>query len=172
MMVYQTYASPCGELLLAADGGTLCLCDWLVSPNHRRFCMQSGTTAEIEKVRRELDLYFSGQLRRFTVPVAARGSDFDHAVWRLLYDIPYGTTCSYSDMACRLGRPTAVRAVAAAIGRNPLSIICPCHRVVGCTGKLAGYAGGLEAKRYLLGLESSVLDAQLFGSFDSESVGT
>lgn len=92
-------------------------------------------------------------MQRFSLPLAARGTAFQQAVWQALCDIPYGETRSYSDIARTIGKPDAVRAVGAANGRNPLSIIVPCHRVIGQNGSLTGYAGGLEIKKALLALE-------------------
>ncbi|MBP8221372.1 MAG: methylated-DNA--[protein]-cysteine S-methyltransferase, partial [Aeromonadaceae bacterium] len=97
--------------------------------------------------------YFAGRLQRFTLPLAAHGTAFQQAVWQALCDIPYGETRSYGDIARAIGKPAAVRAVGAANGRNPLSIIVPCHRVIGQNGSLTGYAGGLPIKQQLLALE-------------------
>ncbi len=97
--------------------------------------------------------YFAGRLQRFTLPLAVRGTAFQQAVWQALCDIPYGETRSYGDIARAIGKPNAVRAVGAANGRNPLSIIIPCHRVIGQNGSLTGYAGGLPIKQALLTLE-------------------
>lgn len=97
--------------------------------------------------------YFSGRLQQFDLPLAARGTPFQQAVWRVLCDIPYGETVSYLEIAYAIGNPKSVRAVGAANGRNPLSIIVPCHRVIGRNGELTGYAGGIPIKRWLLELE-------------------
>lgn len=102
----------------------------------------------------QLTEYFAGQRRTFDLPLAAKGTTFQQHVWQLLRDIPYGQTASYSDIAQRLGKPKAVRAVGAANGRNPISIIVPCHRVIGADGSLTGYAGGLARKSQLLNLEN------------------
>jgi O-6-methylguanine DNA methyltransferase len=106
---------------------------------------------------RELDAYFAGKLRQFTVPLDLRGTAFQLRVWELLCDIPYGKTRSYGEIAQALGKPKATRAVGQANGRNPISIIVPCHRVIGSDGGLTGYGGGLHRKRTLLDLESAVL---------------
>jgi methylated-DNA-[protein]-cysteine S-methyltransferase len=98
----------------------------------------------------ELDAWFEGTLRAFTVPLRASGTPFQHRVWDVLSTIPYGTTWSYADVAQRLGQPRAVRAVGAANGRNPLPIVVPCHRVIGRSGALTGFGGGLPAKVWLL----------------------
>ncbi len=101
----------------------------------------------------ELDAYFAGYLRWFTVPIDLRGTDFQRLVWRILCGIPYGKTLSYGQVACAADRPNGPRAVGQAIGRNPISIIVPCHRVIGSNGGLTGYGGGLPRKRALLKLE-------------------
>ncbi|KEY97354.1 cysteine methyltransferase, partial [Sphingomonas sp. BHC-A] len=101
----------------------------------------------------QLGEYFSGQREAFDLPLHFSGTDFQKSVWAALLTIPFGETCSYADIARQIGKPSACRAVGAANGRNPISIIAPCHRVVGADGALTGFAGGLKAKRYLLGLE-------------------
>ena len=109
------------------------------------------------EVARELDAYFVGKLRQFSVPLDLRGTDFQRRVWELLRDIPYGETRSYGQVACTLACPTASRAVGRANGSNPISIVVPCHRVIGADGKLIGYGGGLDRKQALLDLEARVL---------------
>ncbi|ODV00223.1 MAG: cysteine methyltransferase [Rubrivivax sp. SCN 70-15] len=104
---------------------------------------------------RELQAYFDGRLRRFDVALDAEGTPFQRDVWRALCGIAPGSTTTYGEIARRIGRPAAVRAVGAAVGRNPLGIVVPCHRVVGSDGALTGYAGGLERKRALLALEGA-----------------
>ncbi len=164
-IITRKYMSPCGEMLLGAYGGALCLCDWPASRvferNVRRLLSSSGASSLVEgdadvldRAIRQLDEYFAGIRREFELPVLFVGTDFQQMIWSALRDIPYGTTVSYSELAGRVGRPRGVRAVAVAVGANPLSIIVPCHRVVGADGSLTGYAGGLDAKRYLLGLEA------------------
>jgi methylated-DNA-[protein]-cysteine S-methyltransferase len=106
------------------------------------------------RVVRELDAYFAGRLQKFTLPLDLRGTPFQKAVWEALLRIPYGETRSYSDIALAVGKPAAVRAVGLANGANPVSIIVPCHRVIGKSGALVGYGGGLERKRALLELEA------------------
>lgn len=116
---------------------------------------EPGTSAVIESAAAELDEYFAGRRREFSVPVVLAGTAFQRQVWEELLKIPYGETATYADIAVRIGNPKAVRAVATAIGANPISIFVPCHRVVGSDGTLTGYAGGLPAKRYLLTLEKN-----------------
>jgi methylated-DNA-[protein]-cysteine S-methyltransferase len=103
---------------------------------------------------RQLDLYFAGALTAFDLPIDLHGTDFQKSVWQILLEIPYGETRSYGDIARQLGRPKAFRAVGAANGRNPLSIVAACHRVLGATGQLTGFAGGLAVKQHLLALEA------------------
>ena len=105
----------------------------------------------------ELNAYFAGRLRQFTVPLDLRGTAFQLRVWEVLYGIPYGETRSYGEVAQAVGKPKAARAVGQANGRNPVSIIVPCHRVIGSHGGLTGYGGGLQRKKALLDLESAAL---------------
>ena len=105
---------------------------------------------DAEKQLRE---YFAGERREFTVPLDFGGTDFQNQVWQALLSIPFGETRTYTEIALQIGKPAAVRAVGAANGRNPISIIAPCHRVIGSNGQLTGFAGGLEAKAHLLALE-------------------
>lgn len=108
---------------------------------------------------RQLKEYFAGRRRRFDVALAPQGTAFQQSVWRAIAKVPAGRTASYGDLARRIGRSAAVRAVGAAVGRNPLSVIVPCHRIVGSDGSLTGYAGGLDRKRALLALECVEVDA-------------
>ncbi|MBY0447668.1 MAG: methylated-DNA--[protein]-cysteine S-methyltransferase [Hyphomonadaceae bacterium] len=118
-----------------------------------------GEPAPLALLRRELDGYFSGRRMGFTAPLAPLGEAFKQAVWRALLDIPFGQTVTYGALAAQLGQPGAARAVGAAVGRNPISIAIPCHRVIGAGGRLTGYAGGLDRKRALLALEGGALFA-------------
>jgi methylated-DNA-[protein]-cysteine S-methyltransferase len=106
---------------------------------------------------RQLDEYFEGRRRTFALPLAPEGTAFQRLVWRALTEIAYGQTLSYGQLAQRIGRPAAVRAVGAANGQNPIPIVIPCHRVIGADGRLVGFGGGLDVKRYLLGLECGSL---------------
>ncbi len=110
-----------------------------------------------DKALRQLNEYFSGQRTRFNLPLDADGTDFQRSVWRQLCEIDYGVTCAYQDIANALENPKAVRAVGAANGRNPISIIVPCHRVIGANGALTGYAGGMDRKAWLLKHEGALL---------------
>lgn len=142
---------------------------------HRGFEVGNSCESEIiDKAIIELRMYFNGELTEFSVETEFYGTDFEKTVWKQLSEIPYGATVSYKEIAQAIGRPGSIRAVANAIGKNPISIICPCHRVIGSNSSLTGYDGGIDAKRYLLALEQQIVSVQteLFGSFDSESIGT
>jgi methylated-DNA-[protein]-cysteine S-methyltransferase len=115
----------------------------------------SGDPAALEPLAGQLNAYLDGELREFSVPLDLRGTPFQLEVWRALLNIGYGETRSYGDIALAIGRPRAVRAVGASNGANPVPIIVPCHRVIGSTGKLTGYGGGLQLKEYLLQLEGA-----------------
>jgi methylated-DNA-[protein]-cysteine S-methyltransferase len=148
--------SPIGDLtLVAVDGGLAGL--YMEQHRHRPAEERFGDrdTEPFGTVIAQLRAYFDGTLTTFDVPLAPRGTPFQRAVWDALREIPYGQTMSYGQLAVRLGRPTAARAVGLANGRNPISIIVPCHRVVGSTGDLTGYGGGLDRKRHLLALEAA-----------------
>ena len=108
----------------------------------------------IEQTHAQLQEYLAGERSEFDLPIALFGTEFQKQTWQALLEIPYGETRSYSDQANLIGRPKAVRAVGRTNGQNPISIVVPCHRVVGKSGKLTGYAGGLDTKRFLLDLES------------------
>lgn len=152
----KTIWSPVGELTLVADDRGLAAILW---ENDRPDRVRLGTLEEkadhpvLVETERQLGEYFAGERRRFDVPLSFAGTDFQKRVWAALLAIPFGETRSYGEIAGQLGAPGASRAVGAANGRNPISIIAPCHRVVGSNGKLTGFAGGLEAKAFLLDLE-------------------
>ncbi len=153
-------ASPVGLLTVVASAGRLVAVLW---PQDRPSRVPLPAQAEVDddpllkEASAQLAAYFDGGLTRFDLPRAPGGTPFQRDVWRALDAIPYGQTCSYGAIAASIGRPTAVRAVGAANGRNPLSIITPCHRVVSMNGSLTGFAGGLHAKQWLLAHEASVL---------------
>lgn len=159
----QHYSSPCGELILGSLEDKLCLCDWVGRKNRagvdRRVQhalsagYELGSSDVTARAALGLDEYFARRRQEFDFPLLFAGTDFQKAVWRQLLSVVYGETLSYGALSCRLGRPEAVRAVAAAVGANPLSIFVPCHRIVGSNGRLTGYAGGLAAKQGLLHLE-------------------
>ncbi|ESQ84600.1 methylated-DNA--[protein]-cysteine S-methyltransferase [Asticcacaulis benevestitus] len=150
------YSSPVGRLkLVASQHGLMAILWENDDPNRVRL----GETAEdanhtiLRETAQQLDDYFAGRRTIFSLPLAFNGTDFQKQVWQALLAIPFGETRTYGQLAAQLGKPSASRAVGAANGKNPISIIAPCHRVIGGNGKLTGFAGGLEAKAYLLGLE-------------------
>jgi AraC family transcriptional regulator of adaptative response/methylated-DNA-[protein]-cysteine methyltransferase len=112
--------------------------------------LEQGDNIHLKSLRKQLDKYFSGELKEFTIPLVTPGTDFQQAVWKELLEIPYGTTRSYQEQANVLRRSDSVRAVANANGMNRISIIIPCHRVIGSNGRLTGYGGGLKRKKWLL----------------------
>ncbi|MGI5500180.1 methylated-DNA--[protein]-cysteine S-methyltransferase [Lentzea sp. CA-135723] len=145
--------SPVGPLTLVGDGTALIGLYFDGHLRTPRLDFGQESDAGFEDVRRQLDEYFGGDRRRFDLELAPRGSAFEQSVWKLLVEIPYGETRTYGQLAAELGDPAAAQAVGNANGWNPISIIVPCHRVVGSKGTLTGYAGGLQRKRYLLELE-------------------
>lgn len=161
----QHYDSPCGMLLLAAHNNHLCMCDWANSPHREltdrklqlyfqaKFSITESATTT--KAAMQLDEYFEKKRNTFSIPIILAGTKFQNTVWDTLNQIHYGKTCSYKDIANLIGQGKSIRAVANAIGANPISIIIPCHRVIGSNNSLTGYAGGLKAKQILLSLENS-----------------
>jgi methylated-DNA-[protein]-cysteine S-methyltransferase len=158
---YSHCSSPVGELLLTSSDGKL---TGLYMALHR-----GGAAPEpkpewgrddpvLRLAREQLNAFFGGRLRAFDLPLQMMGTPFQKQVWEGLLTIPYGTTISYAELARRIGRPGASRAVGAANGRNPIGIIVPCHRVIGADGTLTGYGGGLPRKEWLISHEASVLD--------------
>ena len=155
-MLHTTIQSPIGELLLTGDGEAisgLYIQDGLAAMEHdpgwRR---DDGAFAD---AREQLGEYFAGERTDFDLALAPEGTEFQRRVWDGLRAIPYGETRSYAELARAVGRPGAARAVGAANGRNPITVIVPCHRVIGSNGDLAGFSGGVERKRMLLDLEAS-----------------
>jgi methylated-DNA-[protein]-cysteine S-methyltransferase len=156
-MTMQTYSlteSPIGDLTLVNTDGALSGLYMRDGRAPKGSALGERTSAGFEQTSEELTEYFGGARREFDVATAAHGDAFQHRVWALLRQIPYGKTRSYGDLARDLGDPGLARAVGLANARNPISIIVPCHRVVGSDGSLTGYGGGLERKRYLLDLEA------------------
>src|SRR4051794_31221348 len=145
---YTLVDTPIGPLLATATDDALTGLWFDREPREHWRRDDDGTV--LGALRDQLDAYFGEALQRFDLPLAAVGTPWQHAVWDALMDVPYGTTLSYGELAARLGRPSASRAVGAANGRNPISVIVPCHRLVGASGALTGYAGGLERKAWLL----------------------
>ncbi len=149
---YSTMPSPVGELLLTATGGALTGL-WMPVEVHGPPAGMTRDDDALAGVRRQLAEYFAGERREFNLPIAPRGTPFQQLVWAELQRVRYGETITYAELAARIGRSTAIRAAGAANGRNPISIVIPCHRVIGSNGSLTGYGGGLDAKRALLELE-------------------
>jgi len=154
--VYKTMKSPVGELKLVASAKGLAAILW-ENDNPRRVRLapvsEDKNNPVLLEAERQLKDYFSGKRKSFSVKLDFKGTEFQKRVWAALLTIPFGETRSYGQIAKQIKNPKAVRAVGAANGKNPISIIAPCHRVIGSTGKLTGFAGGLEAKARLLALE-------------------
>ncbi|HET6806770.1 MAG TPA: methylated-DNA--[protein]-cysteine S-methyltransferase [Frateuria sp.] len=161
---YDNLPTPIGRLRLVADEHGLREI-WFETGRHRREPAASWVHAPpaLAFARVQLEEYFAGTRQVFELPLHPRGTPFQLAVWRELARIPYGATVSYGELARRIGQPTAVRAVGAANGRNPLPIVLPCHRVIGANGSLTGFGGGLPTKRFLLAMEENVARGDLFG---------
>ena len=155
-LAYKTTESPVGKLKLVASDKALVAILW-EKDNPRRVRLTELVANDRHPVlletERQLREYFAGKRKTFSVALDMRGTRFQKDVWEALLAIPFGQTRSYRQLAKQLGNPRASRAVGAANGRNPISIIVPCHRVIGSSGKLTGFAGGLEVKAHLLGLE-------------------
>ena len=159
----QYYNSPCGEIVLASMEDELCLCDWNEMPcaernKHRltkymNAVFRVETSYVLEQTKKQLDEYFSGTRKAFDIPLHPVGTEFQQQVWNTLLEIPYGETRSYKDIALSIANLKGIRAVAQAIGANGISILIPCHRVIGSNHSLTGFAGGIEAKRILLEIE-------------------
>jgi AraC family transcriptional regulator, regulatory protein of adaptative response / methylated-DNA-[protein]-cysteine methyltransferase len=171
--MFQTLTTPLGPMVCVSTDGGLALLEFLDRPAlaaeldelraRHGFILAPGTSPIAAEVQAQLDAYFAGTRKRFDVPLAMVGSGFDLAVWQALLDIPHGETATYGDMARRIGKHNAVRAVGRANGRNRISILVPCHRVIGANGKLVGYGGGQPRKQYLLDVERAGT-ADLFAS--------
>ena len=157
MRYYDTIKSPQGEMLLVATEEGLSGIyfagqkyfprrekEWRREPNH----------APLKKAKRELGEYFAGRRKRFSIALDPDGTAFQRSIWRAISKVGFGETTTYSELARRAGHPGSARAAGAATGRNPLSVVVPCHRILGADGSLTGYAGGLNRKRALLALES------------------
>jgi methylated-DNA-[protein]-cysteine S-methyltransferase len=164
-MRYETFDSPLGELLAVGDGEALS--GLYMQDGRRPVTVPSSWERDPDpfvQLGEQLGEYFAGDRREFDLRLAPQGAEFQLRGWDALREIPYGETQSYGELAARSGHPGSARAVGAANGRNPISIVVPCHRVIGAAGSLTGYAGGLERKRLLLDLE-----AQRFGGPDALS---
>ena len=165
LIVIKHINSSCGTLILGSFDGKLCLCDWVdgqrraLVDQRLQKCLKAeyveGSSEVIEMAVQQLNEYFLHQRREFDIPLLFVGTDFQKKVWNELLKIPCGKTISYGELAKRIGMPKSVRAVANTNAVNALSIIVPCHRVIGSNGSLTGYGGGLERKRFLLDLEKN-----------------
>ncbi len=163
LICIQYHDTPCGEIILGSTQGELCICDWKNMARRERNDKRikrffkaeyiEETSDVINETIKELNEYFAGARKKFNLSLRFAGTPFQQSIWNVLLTIPYGETRSYLQIARIIGNAKGVRAVAQAIGANPMSIIVPCHRVIGSDKALTGFAGGLEAKRYLLDLE-------------------
>ena len=165
------FKTPYGELIIGSFDDKLCLCDWQY--RKMRHAIDSriksqlnaeyieGSCELLNHTKEQLEEYFSGTRTTFEIPLLLVGSGFQKSVWEALLQIPFGTTETYSGLSRKLGNEKAIRAVATANGANALSIVVPCHRVIGSNGNMIGYAGGLEAKKSLLSLENALSQGQL-----------
>lgn len=166
MISIQTYSTPVGDILLGSYDGKLCLADWKYRKMRTSIDkrLQKGLKADyveessevIVETMKQLDAYFANERKLFDIPLLMVGTDFQKSVWQGLMKIPYGTTASYLELSRKIGNEKAVRAVASANGANAISIMIPCHRIIGSDGSLAGYAGGLATKKKLLELEQNL----------------
>lgn len=157
-IICTTIDSPVGPLVIAGSDAGLRAIEFASTrhPVPRGAGWAVGTHPVLDLAARQLHEYFDGRRTSFDVPLAPEGTTFQQQVWRTLATIPYGQTISYADLAARVGRPQASRAVGAANGRNPLPIVLPCHRVIGANGALTGFGGGLPTKQFLLELEGAL----------------
>ncbi|WP_312049700.1 methylated-DNA--[protein]-cysteine S-methyltransferase [Acinetobacter courvalinii] len=157
-LVYMYMDSPVGALKLVAHDQALVAVMW-DNEDHKRVrlaeLIEDRQHPMLHKVKQQLEEYFAGQRQQFDLPLDFQGTAFQQQVWQALLSIPYGETRTYKEIAVQLGNEKAVRAVGAANGKNPISIIAPCHRVIGSSGALVGFAGGLDKKQILLSLEQS-----------------
>ncbi len=168
----QHFKTPYGALLLGDYNEQLCLCDWTYRrmrtnidgriQDHLNSDYQEKHTPLLTETVNQLNAYFQQELETFDLPILLAGSDFQKKVWSTLLKIPYGKTTSYLDLSRQLQNEKAIRAVSSANGANAISIIVPCHRVIGSNGDLVGYAGGLTAKKKLLMLENKTHQGELF----------
>ena len=147
-MVYTEYDSPVGKLFLASDGSSLKALGFGNVPG------ETGSDSVLETAKKWLDDYFQGRFRAPEFHLAPEGTAFQQKVWQMLLEIPYGETATYGDLAWKLGKTMSAQAVGQAVGKNPIAIVIPCHRVVGAKGQLTGYAWGVEKKKWLLDLEA------------------
>jgi len=157
-VLHRRIESPVGPLLIAGNDAGLQLIEFHAPrhPTAHGDGWREGDHAVLRQAQAQLAEYFAGQRRDFDLPLAPHGTEFQREVWWELANIPFGGTISYAELALRVGRPTATRAVGVANGRNPLPIVLPCHRVIGADGSLTGFGGGLPTKQFLLQLEGAL----------------
>lgn len=170
-IITNYFSTPYGELILGSYNNQLCLADWryrkmrLAIDRRIQDLLQAeyseGNSPAIDETKEQLLDYFQGERKVFELQLLFAGSDFQKSVWQALLQIPYGETSSYLELSRRLGNEKAIRAVATANGANAISIIVPCHRIIGSDGSLVGYAGGLQTKKRLLELEGGITNTQL-----------
>ncbi len=163
-LIFKEVKTPIGEMVFGSSENGLCLLDFKYRKSFPSILKRIkeffgddityGTSSIIELTEKELQAYFRGDLKQFSIPLDLRGSEFQLQVWKALLQIKYGRTVSYLDIANKMKRPKAVRAIANANGQNGIAIIIPCHRVIGSDGSLTGYGGGVPIKKKLLSLES------------------
>ena len=157
MILRTRITSPIGTLTLTSNGSALTRLMIADGEDDAEADVSTETDAVLAAAREQLDAYFDLRLTRFDLPLEPQGTEFQQRVWESLRAIPFGETISYAELAQRVGKPKAVRAVGAANGRNPLMIVVPCHRVIGADGSLTGFSCGIERKRWLLDHEASAL---------------
>lgn len=164
IIYYSYYESPLGQILLTATDSALTGLHFVGEKYYPSISPESKhdeSNPTLQSAARQLDEYFNGYRQSFELKLATEGTPFQRSVWHALTQLPFGETVSYAQLAQRIGNPNAVRAVGAANGRNPISIVVPCHRVIGADGALTGYAGGLARKEALLRLEASAVGAAI-----------
>jgi len=165
MLYYDYYPSPRGRILLVADDQALTGVYFAGQKYHPRIdkkWKRADKHKPLRQAKRELSEYFDGKRTQFSVKVAPQGTPFQRAVWKSIASVEFGQTIAYGELAERAGYPGSARAAGAATGRNPISIIVPCHRIVGSNGSLTGYAGGLAKKRALLTLEGRLMNEESY----------
>lgn len=174
-IIVSCYQSKFGELLIGDYQGQLCICDWLYRKMRAQIDVRlqtrlnanyfSGNTAIIDSTKAQLEQYFSGGSKNFDIPLKWVGTEFQKEVWKELLKIPFGLTETYLGLSQKMNNKGAIRAIASANGANAISIIVPCHRIIGSDGKLVGYAGGVETKKKLLQFENAIIPSEQLSLF-------
>lgn len=170
-IIIEYFKTPMGELIIGDYQNKICICDWRYRKMRQQIDKRiqgflkadylEGKSDLLEETKKQFSQYFEGNRQAFELPLWMLGTDFQKSVWQALIEIPYGETVTYLNLSKKLGNEKAIRAVASANGANAISIIIPCHRIIGSDGKLVGYAGGLNIKKKLLELEGSLDKSQL-----------